>query len=172
MASLRHLLMVAFHFPPCRGSSGLQRSLAFSRCLLSHRWTPVVISAHPAAYPEKGDDQLHDIPPGVRVYRPLALDTARHIAIRGRYFSWMALPDRWMSWAVFAIPVGLYLEVQAACHLVNIPCLDRSSNRFLSSSGDRIAVGGRSKGSNDGGESTYRATSPSRCRDVENSQVD
>ena len=101
--------MVAFHFPPCRGSSGLQRSLSFSRYLLAHGWNAVVLSAHPMAYPETGDDQLEDIPPAVPVFRSFALDTTRHLAICGRYLAWMALPDRWISWVLFAIPAGLSL---------------------------------------------------------------
>ena len=68
-----------------------------------------MLSAHRMAYPETGSDQLEDIPSDVPTIRPFALDTARHLAIRGRYLAWMALPDRWISWAFFAIPSGLSL---------------------------------------------------------------
>ncbi|MDX2253586.1 MAG: hypothetical protein NW202_14955 [Nitrospira sp.] len=37
----------------------------------------------------------------------MAFDTARHLAIKGRYFSWMAYPDRWISWMLGAVPSGL-----------------------------------------------------------------
>jgi len=32
-----------------------------------------------------------------------------HLSFRGRYLSWMALPDRWMSWTPFALSTGLQL---------------------------------------------------------------
>lgn len=107
--SRRYVLMVAFHFPPCRGSSGLQRSLSFSRYLLAHGWNALVLSAHPIAYPERGNDQIGDIPSEVVVRRSFSLDTARHLAIYGRYLSWVAIPDRWISWLFFAVPSGLRL---------------------------------------------------------------
>ena len=98
--------MIAFHYPPLRGSSGIQRTLSFSRDLPDHGWEPIVLSAHPRAYESSGDDQLKDIPSGVPVYRPFALDTARHLAVRGRYLKALAIPDRWSSWRWGAIPCG------------------------------------------------------------------
>ena len=98
--------MIAYHYPPLRGSSGIQRTLAFSRDLREHGWEPIVLSAHPRAYEKVGDDQLRDIPEGVPVHRPFALDTARHLALRGRYLKSLAIPDRWVSWSLGAIPCG------------------------------------------------------------------
>jgi glycosyltransferase involved in cell wall biosynthesis len=105
----RSVLMIAFHYPPCRGSSGLQRSLSFSRYLPSHGWSPIVLSASPRSYADRGEDQLRDIPDSVSVKRAFALDTARHLSVRGRYVSWMSLPDRWVSWCLGAVPAGLQL---------------------------------------------------------------
>ena len=105
----RGVLMIAFHFPPCRGSSGLQRSLSFSRYLPAHGWSPIVLSANPRAYTDSGPDQLSDIPASVRVTRAFALDTARHLSLAGRYPGWMSLPDRWISWYLGAVPAGLRL---------------------------------------------------------------
>jgi glycosyltransferase involved in cell wall biosynthesis len=105
----RSVLMIAFHYPPCRGSSGLQRTLSFSRYLPSHGWSPLILSANPKAYPDQGPDQLADIPASVPVHRAFALDTARHLSLRGRYVSWMSLPDRWISWLLGAVPTGLRL---------------------------------------------------------------
>jgi hypothetical protein len=102
-------LMIAFHYPPCRGSSGLQRTLSFSRYLPAHGWSPVVLSASPRAYINQGADQLGDIPDSVPVKRAFALDTARHLSLGGRYISWMSLPDRWISWYLGAVPEGLRL---------------------------------------------------------------
>lgn len=109
MKPLRRVLMVAYHFPPQRGSSGLQRTLQFVRNLPALDWKPLVLSAAPRAYEATGDDQLAAIPQEAEVRRAFALDTARHLAWRGRYLGWMALPDRWASWILGAVPAGLAL---------------------------------------------------------------
>jgi glycosyltransferase involved in cell wall biosynthesis len=103
---VKRVLMIAFHFPPLRGSSGIQRTLKFAQYLLGFGWNPVVLSAHPRAFANAGDDQLRDIPAEVPVYRAFALDTSRHLSIGGRYPGALALPDRWVSWAVGAVPAG------------------------------------------------------------------
>lgn len=105
----RTVLMIAFHYPPMRGSSGIQRTLKFSQHLPALDWQPVVLSAHPRAYGDPGNDQLAEIPAGVPVCRAFALDAARHLAWRGRYPRWLALPDRWASWLIGALPAGLWL---------------------------------------------------------------
>lgn len=97
------VLMVAFHFPPQRGSSGIQRTLKFAEYLPAHGWQPLVLSAHRRAYPDAGGAP-YDGP--ARVIRAFALDTARHLALRGRYSQFMALPDRWASWILGAVPAG------------------------------------------------------------------
>lgn len=104
---MKRVLMVAFHFPPQRGSSGLQRTLQFVRNLPELGWEPLVLSAAARAYEDAGDEQLAAIPPATWVRRAFALDTARHLAWRGRYLGWMALPDRWASWVLGALPAGL-----------------------------------------------------------------
>jgi glycosyltransferase involved in cell wall biosynthesis len=101
--------MVAYHFPPIRVSSGIQRTLKFSRYLLEHGWRAQVLTVNPRAYERVGDDQLAEIPVEVAVKRAFALDTARHLSIRGRYFGWMALPDRWVSWCFGGLASGLAL---------------------------------------------------------------
>ncbi|HEX9172933.1 MAG TPA: glycosyltransferase [Telluria sp.] len=106
-AQQKRVLMVAFHFPPQRGSSGVQRTLKFSRYLGSSGWQPLVLSAHPRAYTAKGDDQLRDVAPDLVVRRAFALDTSRHLAFKGRYFGALALPDRWVTWLLGAVPAGL-----------------------------------------------------------------
>jgi len=106
---VKRVLMIAYHYPPMRGSSGIQRTLKFSQYLPNHGWQPLVLSAHPRAYASHGPDQMGDIPPEVAVHRAFALDTARHLSIRGRYAGFMALPDRWASWLLGAIPTGLRL---------------------------------------------------------------
>jgi len=101
---VKRVLMVAFHFPPQRGSSGIQRTLAFSRYLPALGWEPLVLSAHPRAYQDSGGDAYTG---PARVTRAFALDSARHLALRGRYSRWTALPDRWSSWLLGAVPAAL-----------------------------------------------------------------
>lgn len=98
--------MVAFHFPPQRGSSGIQRTLKFAQYLPLSGWQPLVLTAHPRAHADitAGPDGLPD---GLVVRRAFALDTARHLAIKGRYTRLLALPDRWVSWCLGALPAGL-----------------------------------------------------------------
>jgi glycosyltransferase involved in cell wall biosynthesis len=95
---MRQVLMAAFHYPPYRGSSGIQRTLKFSRYLPENGWRPIVLSATPNAYVERSDDLLREIPANVVVARALAFDAARHFSVAGRYPGWLAWPDRWGSW--------------------------------------------------------------------------
>ncbi len=104
---MKTVLLVAYHFPPQMGSSGLLRSLKFCHYLPETGWLPVVLSVHPRAYEWVDDGQLGEIPPEVTVLRTFALDTRRHLAVRGHYIGWMALPDRWVSWCLSAVPIGL-----------------------------------------------------------------
>lgn len=98
--------MVAYHFPPLAGSSGIQRTLRFARYLPEFGWQPVVLTAHPRAYQQVSDDQLADIPSGVEVIRAPAWDTARHLSVAGRYPGILARPDRWVSWWVGGVWAG------------------------------------------------------------------
>ncbi len=103
------VLMIAYHFPPMRGSSGIQRTLKFSQYLSGFGWQPTVLSANPRAYANPGNDQMGDIPADVEVRRAFALDTSRHLSLRGSYPGFLALPDRWVSWWFGAVPAGLGL---------------------------------------------------------------
>src|SRR2546423_8089842 len=104
--------MVAFHFPPSAGSSGIQRTLRFVQHLPALGWEPVVLTAHPRAHERLSDDLLAEVPPGVKVVRAFALYSARHLSIRGRYPGILARPDRWQSWRVGAAFAGLRLMRQ------------------------------------------------------------
>jgi hypothetical protein len=109
LIATKSVLMIAYHFPPCNVSSGLQRTLSFSRHLPSYGWKPIVLSAHPRAYASVSKDQMKDVLDTVPVKRAFALDTSVHLGFRKRYLSWMALPDRWVSWVLGAVPSGLLL---------------------------------------------------------------
>lgn len=103
----RKVLMIAFHFPPLAGSSGIQRTLRFVQHLPENGWDPLVLSAHPRAYAATSSDLMSQVPPYVPVRRAFALDTSRHLAIAGRYPGALALPDRWSSWWLGGVPAGL-----------------------------------------------------------------
>lgn len=106
---MKRVLMVAFHFPPLAGGSGIQRSLRFVQHLPQLGWQPLVLAPSALAYAETGDDLLAEIPADVLVHRAFALDTARHLAWKGRYLGCMARPDRWVSWKFAAIRAGMRL---------------------------------------------------------------
>lgn len=101
--------MVAYHFPPFHGSSGIQRTLRFARYLPEFGWEPIILTAHPRAYAQTSPAQLGDIPDGIRVVRAQAWDASRHLSIGGRYPSLLARPDRWLTWWLGAVPAGLKL---------------------------------------------------------------
>lgn len=104
---LKKVLMIAFHYPPTLGSSGLQRTLKFSQYLVDYDWQPIVLTVNTRAYLAIDSGQISDIPDQAIVSRAFALDTARHLAINGRYPATLALPDRWVSWVLAAIPNGM-----------------------------------------------------------------
>jgi glycosyltransferase involved in cell wall biosynthesis len=103
----RRVLMVAFHFPPLNGSSGIQRTLRFVQNLPAFSWQPIVLSASPRAYESTSGDLMSEVPPETVVKRAFALDSARHLSVAGHYSQTLALPDRWATWALGAVPVGL-----------------------------------------------------------------
>ena len=104
---MKHLLMVAYHFPPMAGSSGIQRTLRFVQQLPRFGWQPIVLTVGPRAYERTSTDLVSDIPAGTVVERAFALDTSRHLALGRRYVAAMARPDRWVSWKFDAVRTGL-----------------------------------------------------------------
>lgn len=104
---MKNALLIAYHFPPIRVSSGIQRTLSLTRYLHEHGWQPSVLTIAPRAYEKTSDDQLKDVPAHVEVTRAAGWDTARHLAVSGRYLGFMALPDRWVSWLFGGVVSGL-----------------------------------------------------------------
>jgi glycosyltransferase involved in cell wall biosynthesis len=105
----QRVLLIAFHFPPEAVSSGIQRTLSFFKHLGKYGWEPMVLSAHPRAYRTQNPSQLANLPAGLVVRRAFALDSKHHLGIKGRYPQLLALPDRWVSWFLGAVPAGLAL---------------------------------------------------------------
>ena len=103
---MKRVLMIAYHFPPLAGSSGIQRTLRFVQHLPALGWEPIVLTASPRAYELTSDDLLGEVPPKTVVRRAFALDAARHLAIAGRFPAAFACPDRWISWRFAAVAAG------------------------------------------------------------------
>ena len=101
--------MVAYHFPPFAGSSGVQRTLRFVQHLPAFGWEPIVLTVRPGAYERTSKDLDAEVPRGVRVERAFAFDAARHLTIGGRYPAFLARPDRWMSWRFAGVAAGMRL---------------------------------------------------------------
>lgn len=106
---MKSVLMIAYHYPPVGVSSGVHRTLKFSQYLSKYDWNPIVLTINPKAYERTSDHQLKDIPKSVVVKRAFGLDSAKHLSIAGRYPSFFALPDRWVTWCIGGIWSGLKL---------------------------------------------------------------
>ncbi len=103
---MKSVLMIAYHFPPIAGSSGVQRTLQFARHLPALGWRPIVLSISPRAYRRTSPDLLADIPSEAIVVRAFGLDAARHLSLLGLYPGFAARPDRWASWIPGALLLG------------------------------------------------------------------
>lgn len=104
-----HVLLVAFYFPPSALSSGHLRTLGFARYLPQNGWEPVVLSAHARAFSRTDPASVREIPACCPVHRAFALDARKHLGIHGKYPTILAQPDRWASWWLGAVPLGLRL---------------------------------------------------------------
>tara|TARA_R110002110_G_scaffold414983_1_gene647352 strand:- start:38320 stop:39576 length:1257 start_codon:yes stop_codon:yes gene_type:complete len=103
----KSILYVAYHFPPIQVSSGVHRTVAFARSLVVAGWGVSVLTVCEAAYPQRSESGRRLVPEGVRVLRAFARETTRYLSFRGRYFDWMAAPDKWHSWVISGLWVGL-----------------------------------------------------------------
>ncbi|MEQ8659385.1 MAG: glycosyltransferase [Gammaproteobacteria bacterium] len=107
MAEAPAILMVAFHYPPIQGSSGVHRTLSFSNALVRRGWRPVVLTVTRPALENWREENENMVPRGVEVVRALAFDATRHLALRGKYLGFTAWPDRWSSWVFAGVTRGL-----------------------------------------------------------------
>ncbi|REL33987.1 glycosyltransferase [Thalassotalea euphylliae] len=101
-------LYVAFHYPPILGSSGVHRTLAFTRHLAENDWDVDVLTGSLKAYDRWEASQLSFIPEKVNVIRAFGRNTAKHLSIKGKYLGLMALPDNWQSWIFGGVISGLF----------------------------------------------------------------
>jgi glycosyl transferase family 4 len=103
----RTVLLIAYHFPPLKGSSGMQRTLRFAQHLPKYGWRPIVLSINPRAYEETAQVAGNELPAGLAVHRAFGFNAATQLALFGRYPKALALPDRWATWRFWAVPKAL-----------------------------------------------------------------
>ena len=115
---MKKVLMVAHHYPPDGSSSGVLRPLKFSKYLPQNGWAPHILTLREALYPVRDPGLLRDIPSEATVHRTLALDSARHLAVRGRYLALFAIPDRFVSWVLFGAARGLSVIRKTGIHAI------------------------------------------------------
>jgi hypothetical protein len=104
--SVKHALFVAFHYPPEASSSGVLRTLKFSRYLAEYGWRVSVLTLERTAYDTVDPSLEQQIPDWVRVVRTPYIHTKQHLSIRGRYLASLATPDAWIGWYFWAVPAG------------------------------------------------------------------
>ena len=148
---MKRVLMVAYHFPPLAGSSGIQRTLRLVQQLPAFGWQALVLTVHPRAYERTSVDLESAIPDGTVVRRAFALDTARHLSIAGRYVHAMARPDRWVNWKIGAVREGMRMIREfepdviwstypiATAHLIGAELARRSGIPWVSDFRDPMA---------------------------------
>jgi glycosyltransferase involved in cell wall biosynthesis len=103
---MKHALMIAYHYPPENSSSGVLRTLKHTRYLGRFGWRVTVLTLDRDAY-SMTDPKLEDQVPGdVRVIRTRFIDVKRHLAVRGTYPAFLAIPDRWIGWWPWAVTAG------------------------------------------------------------------
>ena len=81
--SNKSVLYIAYHYPPILGSSGVHRSLAFSRYLSEHGWDTRMLTASLKGYDHWSPQQFDFIPPKVEVIRAFCRNAATDLSIKG-----------------------------------------------------------------------------------------
>lgn len=71
----KRVLFVTYYFPPS-GGPGVQRALKLVKYLPGHRWQPTVLTVRPgaAAFPDRDETLLGEVPDAARVERTTAWD--------------------------------------------------------------------------------------------------
>jgi glycosyltransferase involved in cell wall biosynthesis len=103
----RRVLLIAFHFPPVKGSSGVQRTLRFAQYLPRYGWRPIVLTIVPSAYGAVSRSIGNEVPQDIEVHRAFGVDTANRLSFFGRYPRALALPDRWATWRFWGVRSAL-----------------------------------------------------------------
>lgn len=104
--SMRHALFICFHYPPEASSSGVLRTLKFTRYLAEHGWRITLIAPAIEAYEVVDLPSAQDIPSTVNVVRTPFLNSRDHLGVKGRYLAITAVPDRFIGWFPWAVAAG------------------------------------------------------------------
>ncbi len=104
--SVKKVLMVSYHFPPEASSSGVLRTLKFSKFLPQFGWVPHVLTLQEHLYAIQDKALLLEIPQEVRIHRTFAFDSIRHFSLFGYHLDFLTIPDRLIGWLPFAIRRG------------------------------------------------------------------
>jgi glycosyltransferase involved in cell wall biosynthesis len=104
---VKPILMIAYHYPPEGSSSGVLRTLKFSKYLPRHGWTPHVLTLRDQVYRVRDEGLCADIPPEAQVHRTRGFDSAWALSVRGRHLAMFSVPDRFIGWLPFGIARGL-----------------------------------------------------------------
>ena len=90
----KRVLMIAFEFPPCNGSS-IQRIISVYNGFVKMGWDVDVITASDMAHKNisNSDVSLLSNPNG-SIKRVFALDAQRHLSFKGKHFGCLSSPDR------------------------------------------------------------------------------
>ena len=103
---VKHVLIVAFHYPPESSSSGVLRTVKFSRYLADYGWRATVLTINVAAYSVTDASLLQQIPENVNVIRTRFIELRKVISIAGKYPAILITPDAWLGWYPFAVSAG------------------------------------------------------------------
>lgn len=103
----KRVLMVAFHYPPEHSSSGVLRTLKFSKYLPEMGWQPFILTVREQYYERTDPALLRQTPPEACIWRTRAVDTKKTFSICGKYLRLFTIPDRFIGWLPFAVRAGL-----------------------------------------------------------------
>lgn len=99
---MKKVLMIALELPPCR-SAGVQRTLRFMEYLPSFKWQPIVVTSTENIYINRDDNQTIPFTGGENLVRAQSYDASKTFSLKGKYFHWMTLPDRYWPWYFDAV---------------------------------------------------------------------
>jgi glycosyltransferase involved in cell wall biosynthesis len=99
--------MIAFHYPPEMSSSGVLRTLKFSKYLPEFGWQPTILTVDPKYYEAPQMKLMEQIPSAVSVCRTRAIDMKKTFSVKGKYLRAWTTPDRFIGWLPFAVHAGL-----------------------------------------------------------------
>src|SRR5215210_2461593 len=67
--SVKHALFVSFHYPPDASSSGVLRTLKYTRYLADQGWRATVLSPEVTAYDVVDEELMKQVPHDIRIVR-------------------------------------------------------------------------------------------------------